>query len=385
MFNILHLTTFLHAGAGNVITTLAEAQVHMKFQVIVAGNDKEEPGFGYNHYQRHIETLTTLGISFYRTDSTFKRDLGLNLQAAAFVRTLIDKHQITLIHAHAAIPALVGSLARSGQKRYIPIVQTAHGWGQNKTPEHEFMDVVIMNGLDHIVAVSQGEKDLLAAKGVRAENISVIYNGASETVQSNFDNPLIREIKELKESGFFVIGCVGSICERKNQALLLKAFSQLSARRKTVLILIGEEEEPLTSRLKQEAKDLHIARLVKFYGYQPHADMLTGFFDCFVLPSKSEGLGISAIEAFRAQVPVVLSNIPPFQELVTDQKTGFLFESENAASLLKVLEMVIDLPAEQRKHLTHQAYQLFLSTFTTDAMIKNYMAVYNKLPLCRQF
>lgn len=373
LYKVIHITTFLHSGAGAVLGDIAAAQVRQGYQVAVLANKTEEPGFGYSHYEINLNTLKSLNIPLYFIDSTFKRDLALNLQAVDFARSLIEEGQINFIHAHAAIPALVGLLARSGLNRKIPIIQTAHGWGRNKTREHELMDVTIMNGLDKVVAVSESEKELIISKGVKDEKIIVIYNGCDEaTPPFDPEDKDVKEIQDLRQKGYFIFGCVGNVCERKNQALLLKAFIPIAKEKKAALVLIGEGEEPLLSNLKKEAKENRVDHLVKFLGYKKQGNSFMPLFDCFILPSQSEGIGISPMEAVRAKIPIILSDIPPFKEIVEDKKTGFLFKSGNLNSLIKTIQDVIVLPVKEKREIVEDAYHNFLKKFTKKTMLERY-------------
>ena len=160
--NILHLTTFLQGGAGRIIYSLAKDQKENGHTVIVVTSKTPEPG--YENYKEYIDGFKGIELPAYQIDSSFKRDLYLNLRMAEQVREIIKRYNIDIIHAHAAIPAMIGTIARQVLNKYIPVIQTMHGYGLNKNLHQQEMDKIIMNGLDRIVAVSKDSKKILVNK-----------------------------------------------------------------------------------------------------------------------------------------------------------------------------------------------------------------------------
>jgi glycosyltransferase involved in cell wall biosynthesis len=71
--------------------------------------------------------------------------------------------------------------------------------------------------------------------------------------------------------------------------------------------------------------------------------------DIFVLPSVSEGLPISILEAMTTGLPVVATRVGGVPELVEDGVTGFVVPSENSAELAKALNRLLDDPSLCRK------------------------------------
>ena len=128
--NILHITTFFQGGAGRIIYNLALQQKKDGHKVVVITSKTEEPG--YENYREYIDGLINNDITVHKIDSSFKRDLYLNLLVVEQARKIILENDIDVIHAHAAVPALIGMISRQVTKKYIPVIQTMHGYGLNK-------------------------------------------------------------------------------------------------------------------------------------------------------------------------------------------------------------------------------------------------------------
>jgi glycosyltransferase involved in cell wall biosynthesis len=64
--------------------------------------------------------------------------------------------------------------------------------------------------------------------------------------------------------------------------------------------------------------------------------------DVFIFPSLSEGLGVAIIEAMAAAKCVIATNIDGIKELITNNKTGFLVESQNSDAICEKIKWCLD-------------------------------------------
>jgi glycosyltransferase involved in cell wall biosynthesis len=94
------------------------------------------------------------------------------------------------------------------------------------------------------------------------------------------------------------------------------------------------------------------------------------------LPSLTEGQGLVVIEAFRAGVPVVASDIPAMLELIDDGQTGWLFEGESASSLASSIRRGLSATAWERHAIVLAAKQSFETRFTVEAMVARHETLY---------
>lgn len=163
-----------------------------------------------------------------------------------------------------------------------------------------------------------------------------IPNGI-DTKRFQFD-PEGRETvrRELGLEGKLVIGNVGRLCYQKNQAFLLDVFAQVVKRNPdSCLLLVGEgEDKPLLIR---KARNLGIDSRVIFYGLSSRTEQLLWAMDAFVFPSRFEGLGIAAVEAQAAGLPVLCSEYIPLETEVTEQFWRLPLEARQWAERLVVM------------------------------------------------
>ncbi|MCL2146432.1 MAG: glycosyltransferase family 4 protein [Synergistaceae bacterium] len=420
--NILHISTYLQGGAGRVICDLASAQKRSGNNVSVAINDQEYPG--YVNYPEYVENLTALGIDIVKSDGLFKRDVYQNINAAQTIHKLLADKSIDLIHSHAAVPSLAALLGRNNINRYIPVIQTMHGWGLNKNQDHEKMDIVVLNLVDKVVAVSKSDKDLLIGKGV-SNQIEIIYNGIKDNtgnmehkagnainmgynstnvelsvanvgnIQGNIgcgaenvglnvrntgyenekadDSHEVQRLKKLleQENERILIGCIGSICKRKNQELILKRLPLVQD--VAQFVFIGEDDENIIANSVHKNDVCHL-------GYVSDANKYISSFDYLILPSRSEGLSLVILESLMSSTPVIVSDLPSFKECITDGQHGFIFKDNDEDSIVSAIKKAVDIKQGNEslycdmKKWCRLEYE---NRFTFNEMMKKYNILYH--------
>lgn len=366
--NILHITTYLQGGAGKVIETLAKSQFNQGHKVVVITSQSDIDG--YCNYQYYIEELLSLGVKVVKVDSLFKRDLYLNMKVVNRLRKILIEENIDIIHAHAAIPALISVIAKTEVNKKIPIVQTMHGWGLNKKEEHEFVDTSIMNLINKVITVSKADMRLLEGKGVEQSRIQCIYNGIRSQNDIFIDSKDVQNIIQLKNEGYFVIGCIGSIGYRKNQELLINAVNDMNEKIAVVFIGDLEDEEYFKNIIRNCNKKIILL------GYKQNAINYMKYFDTLVLPSRSEGLPISIIEAFKENITVICSDIEGCLEIVEEGVSGFIFKNNDKKSLIDSIKRRMNLETSK---IISNAHDKYLNEFTEEIMINQYFNLYSKL------
>jgi glycosyltransferase involved in cell wall biosynthesis len=374
--NILHITTFLQGGAGRIIADLACSQSLSGHKVMVVASGTGEQDYG--NYQEWLDRLTSNGVRLVLVNSTFKRDLALNIAAFRKIGESLDCASLSLIHTHAAIPSLLALLIRARQKRAMPIMQTMHGWGIQKNAEQTATDITLMNQLDRIVTTSESSKRLLLRFGLAPELIEVVPNGVGPSPPA-VEGEFPRMLADWRSEGLTVLVCLGTVGPRKNQRLLLQAMAQPLAPRNLACAFFGEGKEiPALETLVQESG---IGRRVRFVGYQPEGAQFIAGADWLILPSNDEGLPLSILEAYRACVPVIGSNIPEIAEVILPEKTGILFQAGNLGSLAEALERAAKMPESERARMGRASRALWLERYSLEAMLSHYGRIYGELML----
>jgi glycosyltransferase involved in cell wall biosynthesis len=190
---------------------------------------------------------------------------------------------------------------------------------------------------DAIVAVSSSVRDLLVRAGIPFSKIDVIPDGI--TVPDELPDGNVRNNARLRwdlPADAFVIGHAGAFTSEKGQDVLLEAFLQMSGVLPDArLVLAGEgplRDSPRISDLLRKSGDR--AQVLDWM------NDLTPFFaalDLYVMPSRSEGLGSSALLAMAYGLAVVASRVGGLSEVVEDGITGWLVPPDSPAELALAL------------------------------------------------
>lgn len=105
----------------------------------------------------------------------------------------------------------------------------------------------------------------------------------------------------------FVIGHVGRFSYQKNHQFLIDIFNEIvNNHPNSILLLIGDGEYRLD--IEKKCVELGIRKKVKFLGIRNDVDDLMQAMDCFLLPSRFEGLPIVGVEAQAAGLPCFFSD-----------------------------------------------------------------------------
>lgn len=206
-----------------------------------------------------------------------------------------------------------------------------------------------LKAADHVVTVSGAvKKEVL--EHYPNTSISVIYNGIEIEPFQNI--PALESLKVKQNCGLaenFLLA-VGHFEKRKNYIGLIDALGNLHERGyRTHLVIIGNDSGESVV-VQQRVNDLKLSSYVKILSGLTDAEVRCIYSLCelFVFPSAYEGFGIPILEAMAAKRPVVLSDIPVFQEITQGQ--GAYFSHDNADSIASTIEKVL-LSAEDRDRL----------------------------------
>ena len=367
---ILHLTTFLQGGAGRAIADLACAQRTAGHSVTVVTSETGAPGYG--NYPEYVDRLLGAQVAVYRCDSLFKRDEALNRNVLALLQRQVAVAAIDIVHAHAAVPATIGRRFADAGARRVPVVQTQHGWGTSKTATQAASDVDVLRAVDRVITTSVATHDLIVGYGVPRESVEVIPCGLEP--RSPLTARRAEEMIAPLRGAATVIGCVGTVNANKNQRLIIDALC-LVGDLDIVVVFLGEGGEALIDH----AAAAGVSKFVHAVGHQPDASRWLPLFDLLVSPSRSEGQGLVVLEAFRAGVPVVASDIPAFAHLIQDGSNGFLFRNDDAQDLAATIRKAVTLKAAAREAIVTRGYDTFAADYTLDRMIARHEALYRRL------
>jgi L-malate glycosyltransferase len=129
-----------------------------------------------------------------------------------------------------------------------------------------------------------------------------------------------------------VVGVVGAVTPRKGQLELIQALPQLIERFPNLkLVFIGqfERDSSYYRRIRRTLFEKRLFRRVIWVGRRNNVHELIQSLDLCAVPSLKEPLGLCALEAMAAGIPVAAADIGGLREFVTGDQTGVLFDPRN--------------------------------------------------------
>ena len=166
----------------------------------------------------------------------------------------------------------------------------------------------------------------------------------------------------------------------KDQLTLAQAFVralQLEPAQKKTLRLIMVGDGPLRTQAQSLLQAAGVSELCWLPGTRNDvADVLRGL-DCFVLPSLAEGVSNTILEAMATGLPVIATNVGGNRELVQPGITGELVAPSDPMRLAQQI-LAYAHQREQSTRAGRAGRALVERTFSLDAMVERYLAIYEQ-------
>src|SRR6185503_19439683 len=130
-------------------------------------------------------------------------------------------------------------------------------------------------------------------------------------------------------------------------------------------VILGEGD--LRASLEKQIAELHLEKHVILGGFRPDVLSLLKGFDIFLMPSVTEGLGTSLLDAMACSKPIVASRVGGIPEVVVDGKTGFLVPPKDPEQLAAaIVRMMKDRAAATA--MGNAGYTRVTERFTVERM-----------------
>ncbi|MFC4524124.1 glycosyltransferase family 4 protein [Cupriavidus pinatubonensis] len=269
-----------------------------------------------------------------------------------------------IIHAHSAKAGALGRIA--GWMRGIPVIYTVHGFAfKPAAPWRQRLAARVAEWLlapltTRLICVADGERELARSLPIAASRISVIRNGLDDvTARATPGAPLRR------------IAMVARFARPKRPDVLLDAFAQAGL---TDCELVMAGDGPQLAAIRARAQALAPA-CVGLPGSVHDVPALLASAQVFVLVSDHEAFPLSVLEAMRAGLPVIASDLPGIREQLDDGRCGILLEDNRPQTLARALQ-ALAADAPRRETLGRLARQRWEQQFGLTRMIQATWAVY---------
>jgi glycosyltransferase involved in cell wall biosynthesis len=301
---------------------------------------------------------------------------------AARLADLIRAQAVDIVHARSRAPAWSALLASRRSRAHF--VTTYHGVYGEDLPFKRRYNAVMAKG-ERVIAASRFVAELIVARhGTDPTRIRVIPRGVDPTT---FDpaavagDRIARLARQWALDGAPVVLLPGRLTGWKGQAVFIGALARM-APRQMCGVLVGSDQgrRHYTARLLRQAASLGVTDRLRLVGEcddMPAALMLA---DVVVHAStEPEAFGRVVIEAQAMGRPVIAADLGGPVETVEHGITGWRIPPGDPGALAATIEMVLALPADQRRELGRMARRSVLHGRTVADMQRATLEVYREV------
>ena len=303
---------------------------------------------------------------------------------------IILLNNISIVHARSRAPAWSCLIASkiTGRK----FVTTFHGTYNFKTNLKKFYNSVMVRS-DLIIAGSNfifshikenysmylnyKKKFLVIFRG-----INVDYFDSSTTLE-NDEKKLLKQWDIEKDKKIILLP--GRLTSWKGQEVFIEAVNLINIElgyEAFYTVILGNDQgrELYKKKLIRLSEQFRMSKQIRFIDHCKNMALAYKVSDIIVSASNEpEAFGRVSVEAQSMGKPIVASNIGGSNETVIDEKTGFLFESNNAKSLSKQILRVLNMDETSLKMMGIEARKNVTQRFNVEKMCFSTYSEYKRL------
>ena len=322
----------------------------MQCKVEIACNFDDRSVWDERRISELKEELKSKGVPFYQID--FVRNawkVSKHVRSYKQMKRLVHRKKYDMIHCHTPIAAMIARIVAHQER--IKIIYTAHGF-------HFFKGAPIKNWLlyypvekflsrwtDCLITINREDYHRAKSK-FYAKRTEYIPGVGVDT--KKFCKPIeedARKIKRKKRMEFglemddFIIVSVGELNLNKNHQAIIKALVKVE-NKKVKYLICGQGE--LRNKLLFLIRKYSLEDRVFLLGFRYDIKEILWAADVFAFPSKREGLGLSAIEAMSAGLPIITSNIHGIRDYSVNGVTGYSCNPNNQNYMKNAIENLMN-------------------------------------------
>jgi glycosyltransferase involved in cell wall biosynthesis len=228
---------------------------------------------------------------------------------------------------------------------------------------------------DKIIAISeQTKRDIIHYFGTDEAKIEVVYQSCDPSFAQQYTTDHLNTIRSTYHLPEKFLLNVGTIEDRKNLMLIVKALSEIPEAVK--LVVIGKET-PYAMKVKKYLAEHQLKNRVLFLKDIPFSDLpaIYQLAKIFIYPSEFEGFGIPVLEALNAGVPVIAATGSCLEE--AGGPASLYVSPTDPKALATAVNKVLQDPNLSNNMIT--AGKLHAAQFKENAHAENLMRIYKNL------
>ena len=290
---------------------------------------------------------------------------------------VVSKYNLEILHVHYAIPhAYAAYMAKMMLKEKginIKVVTTLHGTDITLVGSHPSYKTAVefsINNSDVVTSVSESLKqDTLRLFKITNE-IKVVHNFIDT---EKYDRESLNECQRIAvaKPEERILTHISNFRPVKRIEDVIKIFHSVKKVISAKLLMVGEGPDKRKAELL--VKKLGISDSVIFLGNSHEIEKILCYTDVFLLPSKSESFGLSALEAMAANTAIIATNTGGLPEVNVHGVTGYLSHLGDVEDMSKNTLNIL------KDDLTLSRFKLNAKNHTNKFRLENILPIYEEI------
>jgi len=229
-------------------------------------------------------------------------------------------------------------------------------------------------GAARVVAISGAVRQQLLADGIDGGRIALVPSGIDAAAIRATPHEDLRAWAGVPNGGALIVTVAAATKEKGISVALAAAALLIRDGRDIRWVMIGDGPE--RAAIEEVGRHWGFEGRVRFPGHHPDPVRLLRDADLFALPSLSEGLGTSVLDAMALDVPVVTSNAGGLPELVGSD-AGLVAPAGDGEALAAAVARMLDDPELRRRSV--EGGRRVVERYSLAAMAEGMRSVYDSV------
>lgn len=306
------------------------------------------------NHPRDVHYIVTLNSNVQllpEVNGCIREHSCLHFKRSAFWRSvrdlkqLLKKWEVDVIHAHLFYATILARLARRGSS-HIRMVTTYHNMEYcSESPSYSWK----LPFIDRLTAPRHNYHAIFVSTPVANCVTHQIPAISAFSILPNFVSKSFYPAYQFNDNNLLKLVAVGNLKAVKNHIYALRELQLLNDKRVSLDIYgKGDLCNELQSFITQHTLPVQLKQEVKIT-----SELLAGY-DAFLMPSTSEGMPVSLIEAIVTGLPSLLTDLPQLRDTAKD---AALYFSLTKGSLCHILQQLLN-DKKRLKHIADNAARL---------------------------
>lgn len=230
-------------------------------------------------------------------------------------------------------------------------------------------------GFKFLTVSSNVQRYLVDDFGIDPSRLLLSRNGMEDLIEPPPPFKLMEETSWPTDT--VVLAIIGRLDPRKGHRFLLTALASMvrdnDCRARLLIVGTGREE----TAIRNQVRELQLQDYVHFTGFRSDVQSILTRVDVLCLPSSSEGLPYSVIEAARQSVPTLASRLEGTDDIFVEGQTILFTRIGDADDIREKLTFLLDNP-DRRRAIGAAARQMFLNDLSVERMLGETLEIYTR-------